>query len=74
MRATPTATFSEQNKWIIDIPTGNSTTTSISTSWMYPEGCRVNGNVASGISSGQPCAIANNGDAGTRTIIFSAEL
>ena len=74
MRAVPSATFSEQNKWIIDIPTGNATSTAISVAWGNLEGLRLQVNVASGITSGQPCAIGNNGDAGTRTVIFSAEL
>ena len=74
MRSVPSATFSEQNKWIIDIPTGNATSTAMSAAWGNTEGLRISATVASGITSGQPCAIANNGDAGTRTIIFNAEL
>jgi hypothetical protein len=74
MRATPTATFSEQNKWLIDMPATSVTTTSISIGYGTPEQTRILPVVASGVTSGNPCAVANNGDAGTRTIIFSAEL
>jgi len=74
MRSVPSVTFSEQNKFIIDIPTGNATSTAMSAAWGNTEGLRISATVASGITSGQPCAIANNGDAGTRTVIFNAEL
>jgi hypothetical protein len=74
MRTTPTATFSEQNKWLIDMPASSVTTTSISVGYGTPEQTRILPIVASGVTSGNPCAVANNGDAGTRTIIFSAEL
>ena len=74
MRANPTVTFSEQNKFIIDGNFGNATTTAMSASYATNEQCRINATVASGISANQPTAIANNGDSGTRLITFNAEI
>jgi len=72
MRASPTATFSEQNKWIADYYSGNSTSTGINISYGTNEQCRINATCSPPVN--YPFMLANNGDAGTRTIIFSAEL
>lgn len=74
MRAAPSVSFSEQNKWIIDKADGAFTSTAMEGSWLTAEQCRINITVASGVSGGQPTAIANNGDAGTRYIRFSSEI
>ena len=74
MRTSPTVTFSEQNKWIIDKADGAFTSTTMGGSWVTVEQCRIDIAVASGVSGGQPTAIANNGDSGTRWVKFEAEL
>jgi hypothetical protein len=74
MRSAPSVSFSEQNKWIIDKADGAFTSTAMEGSWLTAEQCRINITVASGVSGGQPTAIANNGDAGVRQIRFSSEI
>jgi hypothetical protein len=72
MRATPTTSFSDQNKWIADYFNGNVTSTAISASFGTPNSVRIN--IAASPPANYPCFIANNGDAGTRTITFNSEL
>jgi hypothetical protein len=72
MRVTPTTSFSEQNKWIADYYNGNATSTAISASFGSPNSVRIN--ITASTPTNFPTFIANNGDAGTRTITFSAEL
>ena len=72
MRASPTVSFSEQNKWIVDYAGGNATSTAMAGTWLTTEQCRIN--MTASTVNNYPIAIANNGDAGTRWIRFEAEL
>ena len=72
MRATPTTSFSDQNRWIADYFNGNSASTAISASFGSPNSVRIN--ITASPPANYPCFIANNGDAGTRTITFNSEL
>jgi len=72
MRATPTVTFSEQNKFIADYYNGNATSTAMSASFGTQNAIRIN--LTASTPTNYPTFIANNGDAGNRTITFNSEL